>query len=115
MFIAFATMSYASTYPKKSVTIYIIRTLMFTTPLTMGEGKVERKTKYNKETLDWLERKSDKNLLSHYKNNLEDLPSSKRQELTYKGYIGKTGFNGKFSLTREGEELLNEDVAPPYL
>jgi len=59
----------------------------------MGEGKVERKTKYNKETLDWLERKSDKNLLSHYKNNLEDLPSSKRQELTYKGYIGKTGFN----------------------
>jgi len=36
---------------------------MFTTPLTMGEGKVERKTKYNKETLDWLERKSDKNLL----------------------------------------------------
>jgi hypothetical protein len=81
----------------------------------MGERKVERKTKYNKETLDWLERKSDKNLLSHYKNNLEDLPSSKRQELTYKGYIGKNGFNGKFSLTREGEDLLNEDIIPPYL
>lgn len=80
----------------------------------MEGGKVERKTKFNEETLDWLERKSDKNLLTHYKNNLEDLPSSKRQELTYKGYIGKVGFNRRISLTREGEILLNEEVTPPY-
>ena len=43
--------------------------------------------KFSKETLDWLERKSDKNLLTLYKNAFEEIPSRKLGVLLGKGTL----------------------------
>lgn len=66
------------------------------------------------ETIEWLERKSDKNLLEQFKYRLDKLPSNKKFELETKGYITRDGYTGKLYLTDEGEILVKDPIEPPY-
>ncbi|NIU84224.1 MAG: hypothetical protein GWN64_12325 [Candidatus Thorarchaeota archaeon] len=66
------------------------------------------------ETIEWLEKKSDKNLLEQFKYRLDKLPSNKKFELETKGYITRDGYTGKLYLTDEGEILVKDPVEPPY-
>jgi hypothetical protein len=69
---------------------------------------------YENETIEWLEKKSDKNLLEHFKYRLDKLPSNKKFELETKGYITRDGYTGKLYLTSEGETLVDDPIEPPY-
>lgn len=68
---------------------------------------------YRKEIMDWLIKQSDRNLLSHYRNTLRNIPSYKRKRLHEKNYIKED--EGKIQLTNKGEELLKEEIVYPQV
>jgi len=76
-----------------------------------------RRTILSEQTLEWLEKKSDQNLLLMYLNNLNKLPKIKKQDLENKGYIAGSMHAGEIInlfLTKEGNALLNEIIETIY-
>jgi hypothetical protein len=71
--------------------------------------------KLSERVVNWLEKRSDKNLLIQFKNRLTDMPSGKRLDLKKKGYIDREKFHGVFHLTEEGQKLLETEIEPPIL
>lgn len=72
---------------------------------------------HNEETLDWLERVSDQNLLQQYLNKLGEMPACKRRGLESKGYIAGSNYVHALTnlyLTKKGKAFLKETIEPIY-
>ena len=69
---------------------------------------------YREDTLEWLELRSDTNLLRQYQNNLDDLPDSRKRDLLDKGYLWRSNPDRKLHLTKKGRDLLENEEEPPY-
>ena len=83
----------------------------------MIDGRRSRRSSYSEETLEWLEKSSDKNILQLYMNRICEMPASKKRELESKGYIaGSAHARGstKLYITEKGITLLNEIIEPVY-
>jgi hypothetical protein len=71
-----------------------------------------RRSSHSEETLEWLERVSDQNILLHFFDILDQMPASKRRDLINKGYLVGSNYGGNLSLTEKGQALLTEMIEP---
>ena len=68
---------------------------------------------HNTETLEWLEKLSDQNLLRQYLNKLGEMPACKRRGLESKGYIAGSNYvhaSTNLYLTEKGKAFLKEII-----